>query len=196
MKAFAKWLEEGAKQYGMAIHAWVFMTNHIHLLVTPEYEDSIARSMQYVGRYYVRYFNYRLTRSGTLFEGRYKAHLVQDSEYFLKCCRYIELNPVRAGMVADPADYSWSSYAAHAFGRKIKLWQAHAEYERLGEVPGARQAVYRQLFAEDLGQEVLSDIREAVRTGFVLGNEQFRNQVEEITGAPQSLRKRGRKRAQ
>jgi putative transposase len=171
------------------------MTNHIHLLVTPEREDSIAKCMQHIGRHYVRYFNDRFRRTGTLFEGRYKAHLVQTGQYFLQCCRYIELNPVRAGLVSDPADYSWSSYVAHAFGVNVRLWHPHTEYEQLGATASERQKAYRQLFVEDLGEDVLSDIRSAIRSGFLLGNDKFRTQVEQLTGIPQSYQKRGPKPA-
>ena len=127
MKAYANWLHEGADKFGVDVHAWVFMTNHVHLLLTPHNPDSISRCMQYLGRYYVRYFNYRHRRSGTLFEGRFKSSIVQSRRYLLACQRYIELNPVRAGMVGDPADYTWSSYRAHAFGRTAKMWQPHPE---------------------------------------------------------------------
>ena len=121
MKAYANWLHEGSRKFGVDVHAWVFMTNHVHLLLTPHNADAVSRCMQYLGRYYVRYFNYRYHRSGTLFEGRFKSSIVQSHRYLLACQRYIELNPVRAGMVSDPADYTWSSYRAHAFGQAVKM---------------------------------------------------------------------------
>ena len=192
-KALAHWLKEGSEKFGLSIHAWVFMTNHIHLLVTPEHPESIAKCMQHLGRYYVRYFNDRFGRTGTLFEGRYRAHLVDTGAYVLQCCRYIELNPVRAGMVADPADYPWSSYAAHAFGVRMKVFRPHAVYEQLGTTDSERQKAYRQLFVEELGTEVVESIRAAVQTGFVFGNDRFRDQVEILTGVAQSYRKRGPK---
>ena len=101
MAAYVNWLFEGAQKFGIEIHAWVLMTNHVHLLVAQSSENAISRCMQYLGRNYVRYFNYRFRRTGTLFEGRFKGHLVQSEGYFLQCCRYIELNPARAGMVSD-----------------------------------------------------------------------------------------------
>ena len=134
--------------------------------------------MQYLGRYYVRYFNYRFQRTGTLFEGRFKGHLVQSNRYFLQCCRYIELNPVRAGMVADPADYKWSSYATHAFGQRVRMWTPHSEYCALGSDSRDRQQAYRNQFKTELGKDVLDDIRLSVNTGFVLGSKKFRQQVE------------------
>ena len=143
MASYAKWLREGAEKFGVAIHAWVLMTNHVHLLATPAESDSISSAMQYLGRYYVRHFNFRYHRTGTLYEGRYKANLVQSSHYFLICCRYIELNPVRAGMVDDPTDYVWSSYNTHAFGRKAEMWTPHSEYLALGPDSRERQNAYR-----------------------------------------------------
>ena len=176
--AYAHWLEEGAAQFEIRVHAWVFMTNHVHLLVTPQHDDSISRLMQYVGRLYVRYFNYAYARSGTLFEGRFRSSLVQEDDYFLTCQRYIELNPVRAGMVTDPGDYHWSSYRAHALGIHARLWQAHSTYLSLGESDLTRQNVYRDLMNEVLDQKVLAKIRQCVNKGLVLGSEKFRKQVE------------------
>ena len=191
LKAYANWLREGAEKYRVRVHAWVFMTNHVHLLVTPDSPDSISRCMQYLGRYYVRQFNHRYQRSGTLFEGRFKSSIVQSGEYLLSCQRYIELNPVRAGMVEDPADYTWSSYRAHAFGRSARLWQPHPEYLALGETPAARMSAYRRFFAAELSAEVLTDIRDALNTGLVLGNDRFRAEIEALTGQPQKHCRRG-----
>jgi len=181
LKAYAHWLREGAEKYGVSVHSWVFMTNHVHLLVTPSSADAISRCMQYVGRYYVRRFNYRYRRSGTLFEGRFKSSIVQSREYLLVCQRYIELNPVRAEMVNDPADYNWSSYRAHAFSQSVGLWQPHPEYLALGETPAKRRVVYRQFFEQELSGRVLSDIRSALNTGLVLGNDRFKAEVEQLT---------------
>jgi putative transposase len=169
LKAYAHWLREGARKYRIEVHAWVFMANHVHLLVTPQLPDSISRCMQYLGRYYVRRFNHRYGRSGTLFEGRFKSNVVESSEYLLVCQRYIELNPVRAGLVADPADYTWSSYRAHAFGQAVGLWQPHPEYLALGGTPGARRCAYRRFFEQELSAGVLDDIRAALNKGLVLG---------------------------
>ena len=133
LAAYAHWLSEGARRFGIAVHGWVFMTNHVHLLATPANTGSISQLMQYLGRYYVRHFNYTYARSGTLFEGRFKTSIVQEDHYFLTCLRYIELNPVRAGMVKDPGDYRWSSYRAHAFGVNVGLWTPHKP------IPGPRR---------------------------------------------------------
>jgi putative transposase len=179
--AYANWLQEGAVKFQVSVHAWVFMTNHVHLLATPRHGESMSRLMQYLGRLYVRHFNYAYARSGTLFEGRFKSSLVQEKHhYLLTCQRYIELNPVRAGMVTDPGDYCWSSYRAHALGVKARLWDAHAVYLALGESDLARQKAYRLLMNEVLDQNVLAKIRHCVNTGLVLGSERFRTQVEEM----------------
>ena len=184
-KAYAHWLREGAERFDVAVHAWVFMTNHVHLLVTPESADAVSRCMQYLGRLYVRRFNDRYQRSGTLFEGRFKSNIVQSSEYLLTCQRYIELNPVRAGMVSDPADYPWSSYRAHAFGQSAGLWQSHPEFLALGETTIQRRRVYRQLFEQEPSNTVLNDIRSALNTGRVLGDDCFKAEMERLTGQPQ-----------
>ena len=126
--AYAHWLAEGSTKYGVSVHAWVFMTNHVHLLLTPSKEGSISSLMQFIGRLYVRRFNYRYTRTGTLFDGRFKSSVVQDNHYLRACLQYIELNPVRAGMVSDPGDYRWSSYRSHGFGRRVSMWEPHPVY--------------------------------------------------------------------
>ena len=145
-KAYAHWLHEGSLKFGVEIHAWVFMTNHVHLLLTPTAESAISRLMQYLGRYYVRYFNFRYGRTGTLYEGRFKSSVIQSRKYLLACQCYIELNPVRAGMVMDPADYSWSSYRAHALGCDVTMWNPHHEYLALGSQATTRSKAYRKLF--------------------------------------------------
>lgn len=148
LKACANWLREASDKFGVSIHAWVFMTNHIHLPMTPSNWSGVSQTMQYLGRYYVRYFNFTCQRSGTLYEGRFKSSMVQDRHYLLACQRYIELNPVRAGMVNDPADYLWSSYRSHAFGIKVKMWTPHSEYMALGATRSSRTAAYRNLLAK------------------------------------------------
>ncbi len=193
LKAYAHWLGEAANKYSVAIHAWVFMTNHVHLLVTPSSADGLSKCMQYLGRLYVRRFNYRYRRTGTLFEGRFKSSIVQRRKYLLICQRYIELNPVRAGMVRDPADYTWSSYRAHAFGKKVGLWSPHPEYLALGDSTERRGKIYREFFQSQLSEKVIDDIRSALNQGLVLGTDRFQAEVQELTGQPQQLQKRGPK---
>ncbi len=192
LKAYANWLYEGSQKYHVQVHAWVFMTNHIHLLVTPLEDMAVPSMMQYIGRHYVRYFNYSYGRTGTLWEGRYHSSLVQENEFLLGCQRYIELNPVRAGMVKDPADYSWSSYRANGLGINSKLLTPHALYLGLGSSKRARLKNYRELFKSHVEGELLFDIRYALNKGLVLGNEKFESEVEELTGKRVRPLKRGR----
>ncbi len=131
--AYANWLLEYSREYNVAVHAWVFMTNHVHLLVTPANSSGLSSMMQALGRRYVRYFNYQYRRTGTLWEGRFKSSLVQSETYLLQCYRYIELNPVRANMVDDPSAYTWSSYHCNALGIESKLCTPHEEYLKLGK---------------------------------------------------------------
>jgi len=180
MAAYAHWLAEAAERFGVCIHGWVFMTNHVHLLATPSLEVSLSQMMQYLGRLYVRQFNYTYTRSGTLFEGRFKTCIVQEDRYFLTCLRYIELNPVRAGMVKDPGDYRWSSYRAHAFGVPASMWSPHVMYLNLGINSPQRQSAWRSLISEAPDIEVQAKIRHCVNTGLVLGTESFRQQVHKL----------------
>jgi putative transposase len=175
--AYAYWLAEGAEKFELFVHGWVFMTNHVHLLLTPRQDESVSRLMQSLGRRYVGYFNYAYARTGTLFEGRFRSSLVQDDEYFLTCLRYIELNPVRAGMVMDPGDYRWSSYRDHAYGLRTRMWSPHTNYLALGNHAKDRQSAYRVMINEALEVDVVAKIRHCVNTGLVLGTEAFRNQV-------------------
>ena len=176
--AYAHWLAEGAIKYGVDVHAWVFMTNHVHLLLTPQSEHAISSLMQFIGRLYVRRFNYRYTRSGTLFDGRFKSSLIQDNQYLLTCIQYIELNPIRAGLVNDPGDYRWSSYRSHAFGRPVDVWTPHAVYLALGSSLNNRQETYRDKTGVSISTEAIAKIRHCENTGLVLGTEEFRAQVE------------------
>jgi putative transposase len=171
-------LKEASEKYSCAIHAYVLMTNHVHLLVTSYVETAIGNMMQSVGRRYVRYVNHAYRRSGTLWEGRYKASLVESETYFLACQRYIELNPVRAGMVAVPADYRWSSYANHAFGQLDACLTPHPEYLRLDADPDRRRHAYRELFRHHMENDLLHTIRETLNQELVLGSEQFKDRIE------------------
>ncbi|WP_346837947.1 transposase [Microbulbifer sp. SAOS-129_SWC] len=177
--AYAGWLRDYAEEYLVEVHAWVFMTNHVHLLVTPRQEEAVARMMQALGRMYVRYFNRAYRRSGTLWEGRYKSCLVQSEDYLLQCYRYIELNPVRANMVADPAEYYWSSYASNALGKKSSLLTPHPEYLRLGRYPKLRRERYRALFSVHLDKKLTEDISSAVNKGLALGSGRFKDEIEQ-----------------
>ncbi len=176
--AYAKWLLDYSQRYGVDLHAWVFMSNHVHLLATPRQNRAISRMMQSLGRQYVRYFNHTHNRSGTLWEGRFRACLVQEENYLMQCYRYIELNPVRAGIVTRPADYGWSSFRCNALGVESKLCTPHDLYLQLGTSPEERQRRYRDLFNESLSDSELQRIRAKLNSGKVLGDSRFKYRVE------------------
>jgi len=191
--AYAHWLDEYSRKYRVAIHAWVFMTNHVHLLVTPETQTGVSRLMQTLGRHYVRYFNHTYKRTGTLWEGRFKSCVVDAEDYLLICQRYIELNPIRAGMVADPGDYRWSSYSSHGLGKPAKLWTPHRLYRVLGSTLADRTAAYRALFTGQLDATFLNQIRLATNQGMALGSDRFKQEVEQLARRRVSPLKRGPK---
>ena len=189
---FSKYLQEASSLYGVDIHAWVFMTNHIHLLVTPQTDTAISKLMQTLGRRYVGYYNSAYSRSGTLWEGRFKSCLVQSSGYLLQC--YIELNPVRALMVEDPALYQWSSYRCNALGAMSALIKPHQEYLNLGKTTDERLQNYRALFKCHVQNEMLVEIRKATNKGMALGNEKFKDEIEFNLSRRVRPKKPGRKR--
>jgi len=179
---YSNWLEEYSQEFDVAVHAWVFMTNHVHLLVTPTKSNSLSAMMQALGRRYVRYFNHQYRRTGTLWEGRFKSSLVQSEIYLLQCYRYIELNPVRAHMVEAPSAYAWSSYHCNALGAESDLCTPHDEYLKLGKHKEKRLRVYRELFKAHVEGELLEQIHEAVNKGLALGNDRFKDEVEMLYG--------------
>jgi putative transposase len=187
-------LKDALERYRVALHAYVLMTNHVHLLMTPTSPPGISRVMQSVGRRYVQYVNLTYRRSGTLWEGRHKASLVQADTYLLKCYRYIELNPVAADMVHHPADYRWSSYRAHAHGEANALIRDHELYESLGTFSAERQHAYRELFRYSLDTRDIHAIRSGIRFGTPLGNERFKAQIEVALGRKLTQPTRGRPR--
>jgi len=165
-----------------AVHAYVLMTNHVHLLVTPGAAGQLSRLMQSLGRRYVRYVNDRYHRTGTLWEGRFKASLVDSDRYLLSCYRYIELNPVRARMVAAPGDYRWSSYRANAFGARDPVVRAHPNYLALGEDAATRREAYRMLVEGAIAEQDLLAIRSHLQRQHALGTEDFRAAIEAQSG--------------
>jgi putative transposase len=176
-------LVEAAGKHGLAIHAYVWMTNHVHLLATPGFDDSIGKTFQSAGRRYVQYFNSTYKRSGTLWEGRYRATVVDSERYLLTLMRYIELNPVRAGMVAAPQDYPWSSYRRNALGEggpNADWLSSHEEYSRLGRDEADRQEAYQALFATAIDRGDLAEIRDCTHKGWALGGERFRAEIEAL----------------
>lgn len=177
---FLDHLAQLAKRFRCALHAYVLMTNHFHLLLTSELEQGPSLLMKFLGQRYVQYVNRTYRRSGSLWEGRFRSSLVQTDRYLLGCYRYIELNPVRANMIAHPIEYSWSSYAANAEGKRVAWLTPHGEYLALGVDEAARRAAYRGLFESELDPELLREIRVSTHGGYAIGNNRFREEVESV----------------
>jgi putative transposase len=170
-------LGELCAETGCAVHSYCLMTNHVHLLLTPSTDEGPSVLMRKVGQRYVPYFNRRYGRTGTLWEGRFKSCLVESTQYVLGCHRYIECNPVRAGMVADPVAYRWSSYHANVGLADEPLLRPHAEYLALGLDRGASRAAYRGLFDSALEPSLLKAIREATHGGYPLVGDALKDQL-------------------
>ncbi len=182
----------GAQQFDCSIHAYVQMTNHTHLFVTPGDKRSIPLLMQAMGRTYVQSINRKYGRTGTLWQGRYKASLVQDDRYLLACHRYIELNPVRAHMVQAPGDYPHSSFACNALGGCDPLITKHSLYESLSNTHDGRLMAYRNLFADEFESEMLALIRTTTNACRVLGGDRFKKQIAGMLGRSVEPGKSGR----
>lgn len=172
-EALLSMLEEHSAKSGVAIHAYVLMSNHFHLLATPETAQGIPGMMQSVGRRYVRYFNQRQRRTGTLWEGRYKSTLIQAERYLMACMVYIDLNPVRAGLVSDPADYRWSSYPHYVGRRSDRLVTPHPLYWALGNTPFARDAAYAELVRAGIPAEQQRALTDSALRGWALGEANY-----------------------
>lgn len=183
---------EHARHFKVAIHAWVIMDNHFHLLATPETGDSLPQMMQAVGRAYVRYFNLRHQRTGTLWEGRYRSNLIEGERYLLACMVYIDLNPVRAGMVSQASDHPWSSHR-HCIGQgSDKLVTLHALYWALGNTPFDREAAYLELVRTGLGTKQSDELTRTALSGWALGTEGFLDELRQGTTRRVSPAKPGR----
>ncbi|MEO5565528.1 MAG: transposase [Luteimonas sp.] len=179
-----------ARREGCVVHAYALMTNHVHLLLTPQRPGAVARTMQALGRRYVRYINNTYQRTGTLWEGRYKASLVGDGDYLMHCHRYIELNPLRAAMVSDPRDYPWSSHRALALGENDPLLTPHPDYMALSADPVIRQQHYRALVLATVDPEVADAIRRHLQSQLAYGSDRFRQAIEAQLGrtvGPQTI---------
>jgi putative transposase len=189
---FLGWLKESARFYSVAIHAYVLMPNHLHLLATPADSEGLAQMMQKLGRFYVPWFNNKYERFGGLFQGRFRTSLVDTDRYFLACSRYIELNPVRAHLAASPLDYPWSSYAHHAGTRVDPIVTDHALYWALGNTPFQREAAYIDLAQQGLSSDELELINASVLKGQPLGSDSFKAELERKTKRQILPAKRGR----
>ncbi|MCH9698547.1 MAG: transposase [Gammaproteobacteria bacterium] len=179
---YLRCLKQAADHYSCKIHAYVLMTNHVHLLLTPSKSESIGQLFQGIGRHYVRYVNEMYQRSGCLWQGRHKGNLIESQVYFLTCMRYIEMNPVRAKMVDHPAEYRWSSYAANALGNDNVILKPHDEYLSLGRTPALRQKAYQELFDVEVEPGSLGFLRKSLQSGTPLGSDRFKAQIETAVG--------------
>jgi len=174
-------LDASARKFGVAIHAYVLMANHFHLLATPPSTNALSQMMQAVGRRYVRYFNDTQKRSGTLWEGRYRSTVIQAERYLLPCMAYMDLNPVRAGVVAQARDYPWSSHTHYIGQRTDKLITPHSLVWELGNTPFAREAAYAERVREGLSPVQQAALTAAALRGWALGDPDFVAEIQKIT---------------
>jgi putative transposase len=192
--AFLVWLREASRQFRVAIHAYVLMPGHVHLLATPPDEVGLGRMMQWIGRHYVPYYNQKYARSGTLWQGRYKATVIEAERYFMACSIYIETNPVRAGLSASAEGYPWSSCQHHVGANPDPLIADHPLYWALGNTPFEREAAYKNLAEQGVGADVVQAITDATRKGWALGSEKFKAQLQNAGSRRVQPAKRGRPR--
>lgn len=188
-------LDEHARKFQVAVHAYVLMSNHLHLLATPETADGIPQVMQALGRGYVRYFNQKQGRTGTLWEGRYKSTLIQAERYLLACMVYIDLNPVRAGLVSEPAEYAWSSHQHYLGRRTDKLITPHPLYWELGNTPFAREMAYADLVRAGIGTQQQAALTDATARGWALGDPDYVADLQRRTERRVSRGRAGRPKA-
>ncbi|WP_293777724.1 transposase [uncultured Oxalicibacterium sp.] len=189
---FLACLRDAARRFQVAIHAYVLMPNHLHLLVTPADQTGLARMMQWIGRHYVPHFNQKYHRSGTLWQGRYRTAVLDAERYLMLCSRYIDLNPVRAGLVAHAGEYPWSSYQHHVGIKSDALVTDHALYWALGNTPFEREAAYKRLIEEGLDEQEVRMLSEATLKGWALGSDQFKNGLEKQAKRRVQPSRRGR----
>lgn len=187
-------LKKAKSEAGIDIHAYVLMTNHIHLLVTPKDKDSTSLLFQSLGRRYARYINDKYRRHGALWESRYKSCLIDKDSYLLGCSRYIEMNPVRAKMVNHPAAYPWSSYHHNARGKTNDLIVEHNSYKGLGSNPERRREAYQKLFVLPNDNAELEQLRTGINHSGYCGNDRFRESIEKMLGRSVKRNSHGGKR--
>jgi putative transposase len=187
-------LAKSARESCCQIHAFVLMTNHVHLLVSPSNMNGAGALMKSLGERYVQYINRRHGRTGTLWEGRYRSCLVQSERYLMECHRYIELNPVRAGMVSDPLQYPWSSYRSNAYGEQSAIVTPHELYNELGADSVARACAYREICSEALPDEMVERIRKVTQSNVALGDSTFTDDMADLIGRSMIVQDGGRPR--
>ncbi|NOQ88295.1 MAG: transposase [Gammaproteobacteria bacterium] len=185
-------LYDAAKKYHVKIHAYVLMTNHVHLLMTPQLKESISLVMQSIGRRYVQYINKEYRRTGTLWESRHKASLIDAESYLLVCSRYIEMNPVNANMVNHPSQYKWTSYMCNAHGESNRLISPHETYNRPGLCEEERRQAYASLFDDVVDTKEMQVVRNAVRFSMPTGDSRFQKQIEQALSRKTGHAHRGR----
>jgi putative transposase len=188
---FLVWLKESAREFKVAVHAYVLMPNHFHLLASPATAEGLAQMMQRIGRYYVPWYNAKYSRTGSLFQGRFKTSLIDAERYFMVCSRYIESNPVRSQLVPDARDYPWSSFAHHAGLRSDPVITDHALYWALGNTPFQREAAYMEL-SQPLGEAEKAMVDAAVLKGWPLGSDAFKADLQQRAQRQVLPAKRGR----
>ncbi len=193
---YLDWLQEYSRRTGCAVHAYVIMTNHVHLLLTPKNKESAGHLMKSLGQRYVQYINRTYKRSGTLWEGRFRSSIVQHDAYLLTCQRYIEMNPVRAGLVDNPGDYKWSSYQTNGQGYPSALITHHSIYNDLGVDDTRRLSAYKELFRDHLDPGEVDKIRKATNGNFALGSCRFQEEISCMLGRRVIPGRAGRPRKQ
>jgi len=192
--AFLTWLRDAAKLFKVAIHAYVLLPDRVHLLATPGDQPGLGRMMQWIGRHYVPWFNRKYSRAGTLWQGRFKAAVIDSERYFMVCSRYIELQPVLDGLVGAATDYPWSSCAHHVGVKPDPLITDHQSYWFLGNTPFGREAAYKALLEQALTSEEIAAIGEAESKGWALGSKEFKGLLEKGVQRRVSPARRGRPR--
>jgi putative transposase len=187
-------LEDASRVHDVSIHAYVLMDNHVHLLASPGHVQALPRMMQMLGRRYVGWFNFLHQRTGTLWEGRYKATLIDTDAYLFSCLRYIELNPVRAGIVSSPSDYRWSSHRANGYGARDPVVTAHPSFLASASTDDERRDAFRRTFGQPMPAQTVSAIRDATQFEWALGSEAFRERIASMTGRRGERLRKGRPR--
>ncbi len=193
-KVYLDWLQEGSEWYEVPIHAYALLPNQIHILASPPDKEAASRMMQYQGRRYVPYVNATYGKTGTIWQGRYKASLIDPDTYLLNCMTYIEGLPVREGLSKSPGPYKWSSFKRNAQGKKNALITPHAAYLDIGRGDKKRQEKYTAMSKAGLSDEIITDISDAWQTGTPLGSDKFKKMVERRLKIKVGHAKRGRPR--
>lgn len=188
-------MKDALKEFECVVHAYTLMPNHVHLLASPKNASAPAGLMKRLGQRYVQYINRRYNRVGTLWQGRYHSSLVDTDSYFLACQRYIELNPVRAGIVGHPVDYEWSSYRVHAHGQACEIVVPHELYISIGENGRTREEGYRAMFIEPLPQSTLDQVRQATKSNGICGPQSFSEKIGVALGRDFARQTSGRRHA-